>query len=70
MSEPRPSGPILRRTFGPESTGLRILSRAEESVDAVGSGPVTRSRSTSTRVSRASGTAERVRQTFAEAISN
>lgn len=30
MSEPRPTGPILRRTFGPESTGLRILSRAEE----------------------------------------
>jgi hypothetical protein len=25
-----PSGPILRRTFGPETTGLRILSRAEE----------------------------------------
>ena len=30
MSEPKPMGPILRRTFGPTSTGLRVLSIAEE----------------------------------------
>jgi hypothetical protein len=30
MKEPRPSGPILRRTFGPATTKLRVMSRAEE----------------------------------------
>ena len=30
MSEPTPTGPILRRTFGPESARLRILTAAEE----------------------------------------
>jgi hypothetical protein len=30
MNEPTPTGPILRRTFGPETTGLRVLSAAEE----------------------------------------
>ena len=30
MTEPKPIGPVLRRTFGPESTGLRVLSRTEE----------------------------------------
>ena len=30
MSGQTPTGPILRRTFGPETTGLRVLSAAEE----------------------------------------
>ena len=30
MSEPRPTGPILRRMFGPETTRLRILTPEEE----------------------------------------
>ncbi len=30
MSEPTPTGPILRRTFGPETTRLRVLSVQEE----------------------------------------
>lgn len=30
MSEPEPHGPILRRTYGPEVTGLRVLTSAEE----------------------------------------
>lgn len=30
MTEPRPYGPIRRRTFGPETTGLRVLPRSEE----------------------------------------
>ena len=30
MSEPTPSGPILRRTFGVETTRLRVLSVEEE----------------------------------------
>ena len=30
MSEPQPSGPILRRTFGPDVTGLRVLTSDEE----------------------------------------
>ena len=30
MREPEPIGPVLRRTFEPETTGLRVLSAAEE----------------------------------------
>jgi hypothetical protein len=30
MVEPEPCGPILRRTFGPETTGLRVLTPAED----------------------------------------
>ena len=30
MREPTPTGPMLRRTFGPETTGLRVLSADEE----------------------------------------
>ena len=30
MNEPVPSGPILRRYFGPEITKLRVMSRREE----------------------------------------
>lgn len=30
MSEPTPTGPILRRTFGPDTTRLRVLTAEEE----------------------------------------
>jgi hypothetical protein len=30
MTEREPYGPILRRTFRPSTTGLRVLSREEE----------------------------------------
>lgn len=30
MSEPQPTGPILRRTFGPGVTRLRVLTSVEE----------------------------------------
>ena len=30
MSEPQPTGPILRRTFGPGVTRLRALTSVEE----------------------------------------
>ena len=30
MTEAKPFGPVLRRTFTPEQTGLRVLSAQEE----------------------------------------
>jgi hypothetical protein len=30
MSEPEPIGPVLRRTFGPETTKLRVVPAEEE----------------------------------------
>jgi hypothetical protein len=30
MREPKPTGPMLRRTLGPETTGPRVLSADEE----------------------------------------
>lgn len=30
MTEPQPYGPVLRRTYGPTVTRLRVLSTAEE----------------------------------------
>jgi hypothetical protein len=30
MIEPEPFGPILRRTFGPATSKIRVLTRAEE----------------------------------------
>jgi hypothetical protein len=30
MTEPKPFGPLLRRTWGPESSRLRVLSPEEE----------------------------------------
>jgi hypothetical protein len=60
LNEPVPSGPILRRTFGRETTGLRVVPAAEERRRASGElpEPATRSTSASTAGSERSDTAD------------